>query len=140
MSEETKASLTAEQAVVGLIDKITSTVGDKTKKPMSHRLKKHVGQTEGLKSDKKKGEANNLFLSVRKALTLFVDDQEMIIFKGRTFTTDKPEIASFIRKHPAFGTEVFEEKYPEHITKSMTENDKYITHDRKEYDSGSSYT
>lgn len=140
MSEETKASQTAEQAVVGLIDKIANTVGEKNKKPMSHRLKKHVGQTEGLKSDKKKGEPTNLFLSVRKALTLFMNDQEMIIFKGRTFTTDKVEVSTFIRKHPAFGTEIFEDKYPEHVTKSMTENDKYITHDRKEYDSGSSYT
>lgn len=140
MSEEVKTSQTAEQAVVGLIDKITSTVGEKTKKPMSHRLKKHVGQTEGLKSDKKKGETANLFLSIRKSLTLFMNDQEMIIFKGRTFTTDKADVASFIRKHPAFGTEIFEDKYPEHVTKAMTENDKYITHDRKEYDSGSSYT
>lgn len=142
MSEEVKAiksgttstpeKSTAEQAVLGLVDTITSAVKEKSKRPMSHKMKKHVGQNVGM-VDKNAVS----FLSLRKSLTLFVDDQQLIIFKARNFVTDDQKLITFIRNHPSFGSEIYEGKYPEHVVKAMTENDKYITHDRKEYDSGS---
>lgn len=123
---------TAEQSVIGLVDNIANAIKEKSKKPMSHKTKKYVGQTPNLDETKSK-----MFLSIRKSLVLFMSDTEMINFKARTFTTDRNDIVKFIREHPSFGVEIFEDKYPEHIAKAFIENDKYITHDKKEYDSGS---
>lgn len=67
-----------------------------------------------------------LFKSIHINTILFQDPDHYIKFNNRLFSTDDQEIADFIRKHPAFGQEIFENEYPEWVLDKFKREKEYI--------------
>lgn len=92
-------------------------------------LKKHVG--EWVSGDAKQV----VFLSRAREAMFFINEHEYIQFRNNTFVTNKPEAIGFLREHSAFGLELFEKEFPQHIKQQREEQKRYITRDPGEHES-----
>lgn len=85
-------------------------------------------------SENLKGQGNQItFLSTKKSLMLFADDVTYIVFKNYVFTTNNPETIEYLRSHEAYGNDIFEGDYPDHVKKAIAEKRKYFTKDKSEH-------
>lgn len=74
------------------------------------------------------------YLSVRKEMMLFgSNENEIIQFKGRLFTTNRADHMGYIENNGMFGQEIFKGEFPPHIMKRLQEDEKYLTKDKDEY-------
>jgi len=91
-------------------------------------LKKHVA--EWLDGDA----ISKTFVATKKEMMLFYTEHEYIAFKNNVFRTNVPKAIEYIKTHPAFNIDIFENAYPEHIKKKMEEHRRYVTRDPDEHE------
>lgn len=77
-----------------------------------------------------------VYLSTRKELMLFVDENTYYQFRRRMFTTNIPQAMEFIESHPAFGLEIFKNQYPAHIAEKLELDKREITKDPDQHEPG----
>ena len=125
-------------------DTVTTTIGDGVEEkqinvtvqlPSDVKTSGNTMKYIGRSSDMDNGYADTVtYLSVRKEMMLFgKDENEIIQFKGRLFTTNREDHMEYIEKNGMFGQEIFKGEFPPHIMKRLQEDEKYLTKDKDEY-------
>lgn len=78
--------------------------------------------------------AMTTYLSVRKEMLVFgANENELIQFKNRLFTTNRQDHMDYIESNGMFGQEIFKGEFPPHIMKRLQEDERYLTKDKDEY-------
>ena len=96
-------------------------------KDFDAELKKHELENEKKPEKDRKAFAFTTFLSVRKEPAFYLTFDEVLCFKAYTFKTTKEEHKEFFRNLSVFGTEIFENVYPEDVMKRMKKDKDEMT-------------
>lgn len=91
-------------------------------------LRKHIA--EWMEGDKKQV----VFLSLKKEAMFFITENEYVQFKNNIFRTNVDKCIEYLRDHPAYNIELFENDFPQHIKQKFENDKKYITRDPEEYE------
>lgn len=90
-------------------------------------MKKHELENEKKPEKDRKEFPFTTFLSTRKEATFYVTSDEVLCFKNYTFKTTKEEHKNFFRELSLFGTELFENVYPEDVMARMKKEKNEMT-------------
>lgn len=99
-----------------------------TKSGVFH-VRRHEGSCRGDRI-----EESTKFFANKKSLMLYVSETEAIIFRERMFFTEDERIKEFIREHPMFNIEVWENEMPDYFVQELNDRQRTITRDPNTYE------
>lgn len=129
---------TVADVVQGEIDRTASRRGFRT--PQVHTtvkvenkfgvmaLIKYQGYTPGYVESRAKK-----FFSASKGLSFYLDENTLLQFNNNSFVTDDEDVIDFLRSHPLFKREYWENALPDHIVNKKRRDKEQLTFDKTEY-------
>ncbi|MGC8978639.1 hypothetical protein [Caldisericum sp.] len=95
---------------------------------MEKKEKKEVFQVDLPKKEENQEKTKEVvFKSYHRGTIVFIEPEKYIKFLNHIYKTSDEKIINFLRSHPAFGVEIFENEFPDFIIKQIEENKKYIS-------------